>query len=166
MGLLSRASPIETWGELERAASARYWDALALALEDRRHAGGAAYMFGYAVEMLLKTAYYRVVGVRRAADVSLRRQQAGARARALGFRWVGNYHNLESWARLILEERRALGRPVSAALAGVFIQRVLVVASHWSEVLRYKHIAATSGEVRELFEAVEWIRGEHRSLWR
>ena len=166
LSLLTRISRHDTWPELERAALARYWDGFVLAGASDHRGTGAIYLFGYAIEMLLKTAYYRLRGIAGQTDLEPELRNVRQRAEALGFRWRGNYHNLDSWVRLLIEQRRTAGGALDPVTAGQLRRHVSLITSHWSEVLRYKDTAADETDVQEVFDSVEWIRERYSVLWR
>jgi hypothetical protein len=159
---LAVAEPFETWTGMERAAAQRFWDALVLATGEAGHEAGAIYLFGYVAEMLLKTAYFRFIGVPVGQDIApvLR----AVRNHSL---WTGrNLHDLRSWIDFLIDIRQLQGQPLSPLTAGAIRQRVLAVDAHWRESLRYTPQAATVIELDETFAGVEWLRDNHALLWR
>ena len=150
---------------MEAAARHRYLDGLLLATSDRERLTGAMYLLGYVAEILVKTAYYRLRGVRPFDDVADELHGMRNRARTLGFPWQGNWHNLESLAGLLVVERAATGSPMEPLFAAEFQARAASVGGHWSEILRYKEAATFESELDEVFESVEWLVANHAQLW-
>jgi len=159
---LAVAEPFETWPSMEQTAAQRFWDALALATGDAGHEAGAIYLLGYVAEMLLKTAYFRVVSVPTGQNITSHLQGARTHASWRG----GNLHNLRSWVILLGDVRAIQGNPWSAVTATTIERHVLTVNSHWRESLRYTSFAATGAELEEVFASVDWLRFNHFLLWR
>jgi hypothetical protein len=159
---LAVVEPFETWPGMELAAEQRFWDGLALASGVVDHRLGGVYLLGYSAEMLLKTAYFRFVGVPPGDDIApyLR----AVRAHAL---WRGrNLHDLRSWLDFLLDFRRAQGHPVALSIAGLARIQVLAVDVHWRESLRYASLRPLDQELNQVYESVEWLRNNHALLWR
>jgi len=164
LGLLARlnvAESFETWPTMERAAEARFWDGMVLAIDASDHSTGAVYLLGYVVEMLLKTAYFQMTGVSTNESLEPYLQQARKKPA-----WTGrNLHDLKSWAALINEVRFVRGKAWSPILAGSIERHVLIVSSHWRESLRYTSFTATNAELEEVLTSVGWLRANYDLLW-
>ncbi len=63
---------------------------LAVAMGDSGHETGAVYLLGYVAEMLLKTAYFRIISVPTGQNIAPHLQGARSHASWRG----GNLHNL------------------------------------------------------------------------
>jgi hypothetical protein len=155
--LLHRCRP-DSVREFQLAARQRFEDGVSLARTGRRTA--AIYVWGYAGEMLLKAAYFHALGfppTRTITPADLR--GAIANAARLGFPWVGNLHNLESWAQLLTSTRAAT--PGLAYASPPFANEVLAGARRvqrlWSETLRYHNNVAYLYEVSQVRVATEWL---------
>lgn len=164
MPLLSRIGQIEpcdTWPGMELAAVERFWDGLALAVSDVGRTTGSIYLLGYVTEMLLKTAYCRLVGVPASDDMyfTVRTDQS-----QMYFRGT-NLHNPVAWWQLILDSRISQGIPLNPIVAAQIEFQIRTVASNWRETLRYKHSGATDAELHETFGAVEWLRSNYPVLY-
>ena len=146
---------------MELAAEQRYWDSLTLALTGTGVETGAVYLLGYAVEVLLKTAYFRVVSVPSGQDIG---SPLLAARRSAAWRG-GNLHNLTSWFELLNDARYLQGNAWSIPTATAIELRVLTVSSHWRESLRYTSFAATNAELEEVFGSVDWLIGNYSLLW-
>jgi hypothetical protein len=140
------------------AAEQRYADGLRLAETDRRT--GAVYLWGYAVEMLLKAAYFRVVGsgprqpilrddLRAAVDL----------APTVNCHFPGrNFHHLIGWSDLLICTRLALGQPYSdPRFPAAITHHTRRVYQVWRETLRYHQNTAYQFEVTAVREGVEWF---------
>lgn len=163
MAFWSRLTTVETWPEIESAAEQRFWDGLALVTSGGRGETGAVYLFGYVVEMLLKTAYFRVRGVARHADTSTERRHARRLAAGYGRR---NDHDLNYWVFVLERMRDVSGRPLDPAVSGAIRFRVGIVADHWNESLRYRDAQPTEDEIHDVLRNVEWIREHYKDMWR
>src|SRR6185437_16834464 len=104
---LVKRSGRDSLGTLEASALVRMREAEVLYLDGQRL--GAVYLYGYAIEISLKTAYYRVIGLVPAAliDKGLHRIPAEKSIKAMiglpshpqGAASPG--HNVIGWARLL-----------------------------------------------------------------
>lgn len=168
MGLLERVSNVDTVAELDRASEHRYLDGIGLYLAHEFRSTGAVYVLGYVAEMLIKSAYYRVRGVGPCEDLRAELRGMEARAMALGYAWTAgrSRHQVESLAGLLAYERRARGCALLAELESGLLGHASLIASHWSESLRYKDAVATEHEVNEVLSSVEWLIANHSLLWR
>jgi hypothetical protein len=126
----------------------------------------AIYLWGYAAEMTIKSAYFKCVGYaqgRRIDKASL--DNAKYRARTVHrIAWPGNLHDIYSWALLLVAERSYLGRPYSTILASDFITQVSVVYRHWRETLRYHKNRAYPHEAQRVSAAVKWLLSNYGRL--
>jgi hypothetical protein len=168
LALRDRISRSDRWPELERASRERFLDALALATAAEERPTGAAYLAGYAAEILLKTAYYRVRGLAQSDDVAGELRGMQARASELGCTWrAGRYrHDLLDLASLLVQERQIRGEPFDSYFAAALAGHVVNLTQNWSEQLRYKDVLASAQELTELFESVIWILNSYETLWR
>lgn len=166
MGMLNRATPKDTWGEMTQAAERHYWDGLTLALAEHTQRVGAIYLLGYVAEILLKTAYYQIRRVRSNESVLAELRGMEGRATQLGFPWVGNRHNLRSIAKLLIEERLKIGHAMEPNMAGLLMYHTSRLAGHWSETLRYKNLTASEREMAEVYGSIDWLKKHYDNLWR
>lgn len=124
MPLVARLAGHHTIQEFRAAATLRYKEARRLIVAGDRLAG--IYLAGYAVEMLLKAAYFRLKG-RGPVDPITMADLNDARKHAIkdrGLNWPGNLHDLTRWRALLIEERKHLGNPYAAAFVRSFGARV------------------------------------------
>ena len=147
---------------MKSAAEQRYWDGLALALAGAGYETGALYLTGYAAEMLMKCAYFQVLGVPVIQDIAPHLQ--GARTHA--FWRGGNLHTLKSWFWLLNDVRFVGGIPWSATSAATIERYVLMVDVHWRESLRYTALPAAEAELNQAFIGADWLLTNYDLLWR
>jgi hypothetical protein len=121
---------------------------------------GAIYLSGYAVEMALKRAYFRLIGysLRDPIQTSDLHAAFGHARTALQFLNVGkNLHDLETWARLLVEERKLRQRPYGADRSRKLTGMVARLKLHWSEFLRYRANRPYQHEAAEALEIAGWV---------
>lgn len=126
----------------------------------------AAYLSGYVAEMVLKAAYFRLIGWSRTAVIR-RADLQNAQNRAthiLGILWVGNLHDLDGWLALLIQERMHLGQPYDANYARALGRRVAGITANWREYLRYYPNLPYRGEVRTVVENAAWLLAQYRYL--
>lgn len=169
VSLLDRISENDTIEEMEFAWQDRYWDSLTCALEERGFAAG--YLMGYAIEMLLKSAYFRFQGV--AADDDLRphlRRERGhphfAPKASTRKNRASGLHDIAAWADHLIAERARAGRALDALLAGRLLYEMGWVADNWSELLRYRRSIPVGEEIDRLLAVADWLTANHPVLWR
>lgn len=152
---------------MERAAEQRYLDGLSLATGPERRTTGAIYLLGYAAEMTLKAAYYRIRGVGPLDDLSPELRGMRSRARYLGFPWGSgrSRHDVEDLAGLLIFERQARRIGLDPYFSVILQGHVRVITEHWSEQLRYKEEVASEAEVTEFFRSVDWVISNYTLLW-
>jgi len=148
--------------EFRASAQQRFDDGLTAAVGGRGLA--AIYLWGYCAEMLLKAAYFSVLGLGEGTSLRMADHIAPAilMGRQLGIAWPksGQGHNVRAWAELLILERathpdRELEYPAD------FGDRVQAngqrIGQLWNETLRYHKNKPYSHEVAQVREAVEWI---------
>ena len=116
---------------------------------------------GYVAEMLLKCAYFQVIGVPDTHNLVSHLQGARTHASWRG----GNLHNLRSWFWLLNDVRSLRGVPWSPVTAATVERHVLTVDANWRESLRYTAFAATEVELNQVFLSVDWLRANYIQLW-
>jgi hypothetical protein len=158
---IAALEPYETWVSMERAGDERFWDGLVLAAGSEPRTTGAVYLFGYAAEMILKVAYFRFTGLAAAQDIA----PALRAARTTAHFHRQNLHYLMGWANLLIATRVAAGRPLHPVVAGLLQLHILQLQSHWSEVLRYRAVTAVPAELEEVYNSLDWLRANFRTLW-
>jgi hypothetical protein len=153
----------ESIREFRAAALRRYEEGISLALAGREYRTGAIYLWGYAAEMTLKAAYFRLLGLAETAVIGWGANILPAINRGrnvLGVVWPvpGQGHNVRAWADLLIAERAAMLGAAYAPVFGLQVQECgQNIGSLWSETLRYHKNVAYLYELRRVREAVEWL---------
>jgi hypothetical protein len=162
---MASLSTDHTIREFRAAATPRYNEGVRLAAADDRLA--AIYLWGYAAEMLLKAAYFRLVGwlPRQAVTMNDLKAARGYAIHALGIGWTtSNLHDLTKWAALLVEARRARGVPYPSGFSRAMTSRVGRIYLVWREYLRYRPNRPYRGEVWRTDEALRWLMEMYCSL--
>lgn len=164
MPFVSRSTGNHTIREFRLAAGQRYREAVHLATAGDRLA--AIYLCGYAAEMLLKAAYFRLIGRNPTAPITISDLQSAKHyaTTTLGLIGFGNLHSLTSWAELLVEERRLRGLPLPASMARGLHARVRRIYANWRETIRYRANRPYRGEVADTMQSVFWMLGQYRYL--
>ena len=149
-------SELETPQLLEIALIDRYksaYETLPLAEWD-----AAIYIFGYVAEMILKTAYFRVVGNSLAAPVKPMLSPARSRGEELipGVNH-DSYHSLRFWSELLRAERSDQGRGLLTDTENSLIEHTNNLYDKWMVEMRYHPNKATEADALEVAEAVQWL---------
>lgn len=145
-------------------------------LEAQGEALGAIYLCGYSVEIRLKAAYYRTIGLVPATviDPNLHRKPAEIRINVLPLlprhttppRPAAGHH-VVGWARLLEAERALPGRaPMAPAMAAAMRRHADNVFLCWVEFLRYRVNRPYDRELRAVADAAIWFRANSTRLWR
>ena len=141
--------------QYEVAAGERLLDAMAIALADGREASrGSVYLWGYVVEMILKAAYFRVLGWNPTVPVKL-----SAVAKTMGLKTVSarDGHDLSLLSRALMRERGLRGLETPGEIASDFDRRVARVSAAWSVDDRYDGSPTSSGLIGQMFEDASWF---------
>jgi hypothetical protein len=164
MPLIARLPAYHTIREFRAAATLRYHEATRLATGGDRLA--AIYLCGYAAEMLLKAAYFRLVGKGPNDSVTMADIQNGKHYAntTLGLGWATNLHDLTRWGQLLIEDRKYRHLPYAAAFARSLTARLQRIYLNWREHLRYHANRPHQGEVATTLQAVFWLLGQYRFL--
>jgi hypothetical protein len=135
---------------------------------------GAVYLFGYSIEIRLKVAYYRTIGLvpSSAIDIKLHRKPAEDAIDAMHLprpplRGRPPGHDVVGWALLLEQARAAPGNiPMDPAVVTRMHAHVDNVFLCWVEFLRYRANKPYNGEVTAVRNAARWFRANAASLWR
>ncbi len=155
---------------MEAASDDRYWDSLTCALSDRDFA--ACYLMGYAIETLMKTAFFRFAGVPVDANLASSLKTATkhplfAASKAASAMFAHGLHNVRAWAEYLIDARqRASGQALDPVVAGKLIFELSRFQNNWSEVLRYRASVAASAEFARFLAIADWLRDHYAVLWR
>jgi hypothetical protein len=154
--------------EFEKARHERLWDGVTLWVEGHQEsAAGAVYLLGYSVEMVLKCAYFRVLGLR-VSDLITSHELRSARAKAklLGITTdAESYHSVQFWCDLLRTHRRAANDPLPPGVEQRLVAETAVVYDRWWVEMRYKANRATPPVLGRLLEAAEWFDRAYPELY-
>ena len=124
---------------------------------------GAIYLWGYSAEMILKAAYFRLIGLAETDLITIAGhvQPAIDRGRSvLGIAWsrAGQGHNVRAWAELLVAEHAATPGAAYPTPFDVEVQeRGQAIGQLWSETLRYHKNVAYAYEMNQVRQASEWL---------
>ncbi len=170
---LVRRAGGDTLGKLESAARLRFREAEELRESEKL---GAIYLYGYSVEIRLKVAYYRTIGLvpKSAIDFKLHRKPAETAIKALpllpshgvtGGPAAG--HHIVGWALLLEQTRAAPGSiPMNWAFAVEMHRHANTIFARWVEFLRYRANNPYDMELKSVRTAATWFRDNAGQLWR
>jgi hypothetical protein len=130
--------------QYELAAVERLLDGMSIALtEGRGSSQGSVYLFGYVIEMVLKAAFFRVIGWNAAHPVQMARIAAtlGAPMKP------ADRHDLAVLSRALLAARIAAGLATAPAVSGEMSARAARAAGAWRVDARYDGTALPRGVV-------------------
>ncbi|HOB73075.1 MAG TPA: hypothetical protein PKG54_00990 [Phycisphaerae bacterium] len=173
MTLVSRAGG-DTLAKFESAARLRFREAERL--YEQGEALGAIYLYGYSVEICLKAAYYRTIGLvpSSAIDFKLHRKPAeneidgmeGLLKHPVGDGPKAGRH-VVGWARLLESTRgKPGGKPMDSDLATRMHEHALTIFECWAEFLRYRGNKPYNKELEAVRTAANWFRRNASRLWR
>lgn len=163
-----RKQPFDSIVQLETAARERFEEACLLRLARRPFI--AIYLFGYAIEMWLKAAYFHNEGICGVSDPLRQadRDRAWRQRQAAGFlRATVNQHDLDAWAHLLVFIRRVKGfhAPYAPTVEGAIRSNAATAYTHWNVEMRYQHISPVlASEVDEMLENAAWFSAHYSSL--
>jgi hypothetical protein len=150
----------ESIREFRATARQRFEDGLALRAAGQRT--GAIYLWGYTAEMILKAAYFALIGLGETDVVTWKRHLSPAISdgRTKGIIWPNAEagHNVRAWAELLVAERAsspatAFQPPLDLEVQGYARQ----IEQLWRPMLRYHKNFAYRHEVKQVHEAAEWF---------
>jgi hypothetical protein len=151
--------------EYEQARSDRLWDGTSLWSMNRDP--GAVYVLGYAAEITVKCAYFRVSGftiVQPIGHAELKTAQAKAQTLNLTTPREA-FHSIRFWADLLIEYRRAAARPLAGATEASLKAAVDAVYDCWWIEMRYKRAYSSRTDLERLAAAVDWIDNNYVALY-
>jgi hypothetical protein len=154
----------ETVADFDLAAESRYWDGCQLITQG--HGLGGVYLLGYAAEMILKHACFRVDRGRPADPAAgffgptrlwMRHHHAAIAPES--------YHSLLFWAYYLRGKRRETGVVLPDAVDWELVRRTRRLYSIWSVDLRYRDWTAPAAETQSVYDDVTWLRDTRIRLW-
>jgi HEPN domain-containing protein len=147
----------DTISRLVIAASSRYEEARYLS-EGGYHLS-AVYLAGYAAEMTIGAAYFRLVrkyGPNRELDQQ-DLQEILRSARILS-KLEDKSHPIDGLANLLIRDKSLLNPPgIEETIGQKLLERVGIIALNWGPRLRYRAIQATTQEADRVLKAARWI---------
>jgi hypothetical protein len=150
--------------DFEIAATERLREARSLLA--RGEGTGAAYSAGYAAEMHLKQAVFRVDGARPHDRVRTRLNPAKRWAQsAIPSYRFRDYHDILFWALVLRKKRIDRGRPLSEALSQNLVRLATRLSRAWSVHLRYHGREVTTIDAKTVLEDVAWFEKNRFRLW-
>jgi hypothetical protein len=157
----------ESIREFRASAQRRFDEGMALAANGYRT--GAIYLWGYSAEMLLKAAYFSVLGRAETAGLDWRGDIFPAirvgRGRGIAWPQQGQGHNVRAWAELLVLERAVTPAAAYPASFGQEVQACgQTIGQLWSETLRYHKNVAYWYEMNQVREAAEWLLANRNAL--
>jgi hypothetical protein len=154
--------------EFEQARHDRLWDGLTLWIQgDGSNSAGSVYLLGYAVEMALKCAYFRLVGLRVSDPIARGElRTAEARARVLGVATPPeSFHSVRFWCDLLRAHRSATRNPLATPLEQRLVAETGIVHDRWWVDMRYKANHTRPAELERLQEAATWFDRVYPDLY-
>ncbi len=123
---------------------------------------GAIYLWGYTAEMILKAAYFSLIGRAESAALTWRGDILPAieAGKLMKIAWPkpGQGHNVRAWSELLIAEHAATPGAAYPPLFGREVQACgQRIGQLWSESLRYHKNQAYWYEVNQVREATEWL---------
>lgn len=164
----------DTIASFERAAAARLRDATVLRRADRRLS--AVYLYGYAVEMWIRAAYFRTLYRSTGQpDTTPFRREHRERAvnewKALGLQKRPGPHDIEGWARLVVRKREQLARRAGSDVqlyesefANEIVNRAVILSLVWREYMRYRSPNVRAGEARSAAVEAAWFKKSYGNM--
>jgi hypothetical protein len=164
MALLSRLPSSDCIERFRRAVSQRFCEAESLAANGFPLA--SVYLHGYVVEMLLKAACFRIMGMNANAPIdSATFKRARSLGTSLGAGTPRNLHDILWWARFLVQLRAVDHRPFAAPFAGRLMGNANRVARNWRESLRYCTNRPRQSERTDVTSAALWFIEQYRFLY-
>jgi hypothetical protein len=156
---------LDTIAEFERAARQRFDEGVSLA--SAGFYGGAIYLHGYVVEMLLKAAAYKLLGLE---PTDLVEDQ-----RAIVEEWIAEYvlgskkkprpHDLDAWAQWLIFYRRViLGSPYPSGFSLELGANKDVIEHFWIPSMRYRQLSLPATDAADVRAAAQWFLAEYPNL--
>jgi hypothetical protein len=164
MPLIARTPAHHTIRQFHSAAKHRHNEAVRLSTANDRL--GGSYLCGYAGEMLLKAAYFRLRGWLPNASITMRDLQDARRhaITALGLLWAGGLHELDGWRDLLIGERRRRRIAYPGRFQRTLKAWVNRLMDNWRPEIRYCTNRPYAGEVNVTFAAVSWLFAQFHAL--
>ncbi len=157
----------ETIASFEAAAEEKYEDGFNLMAS--ASPGNGIYLMGYAAEMLLKSAYFRILGLAEVTPITWQHlTRARSDAATLGVTASDeHFHNVEFWGELVIKKRTQQARGLSPALETELAQRTQRLALNWFVEMRYRSLQGVAKQdIEDVLDDVIWIKSNQERFWR
>ncbi len=128
---------------------------------------GAIYLWGYAVEMTIKAAFFRTLGFDDEKRLQINPQSVRGQAATYGLTWQGrSLHDLKEWTRLLIAVRASplIATRMTTSAASELRRRSSSVAGLWAEWMRYHAVVASSAELLRMQLQAKWFVDRFDSL--
>jgi hypothetical protein len=147
---------------LEAAAPWRMAEAATLEKSGRR--GAAVYLFGYAVEIWLTAACYRICGYSVGSLIDQRiRSRLVAEARNLRL-MSSEPHDFAGWVRYLILIRKQTSAGYGRSFAVELETRVSDLYENWKPRMRYKAVTPSAAELNQVRDAALWMQERYNRL--
>jgi hypothetical protein len=154
---------IDTVRKLEAAVPWRLEEAEILKEAGRRLA--AIYMYGYAVEMLVGAAYFRLIEYGLDTDITSQARRLAEKQARQEKLMSSEPHDLSGWAKLLIVTRQRRSTGFSQSLAMQLRFQADVVYDRWRPNLRYRTLVPTLNDVSAVRHAALWFQDQYGKLW-
>jgi hypothetical protein len=155
----------ETISDMSLAVEQKFWEGIELCVAGRHGAG--IYLLGYAAEMYLKIASFRLDGANPADFVAPRLARARNLLRTHPFQIAHeHYHSLLFWLASVRALRQRRGTRFERNFEGELVHRVRRLYGVWWVEMRYHPNYASVYDVNRMFQDVGWLRRHLVRLWR
>ena len=162
MDLIDRIG-FDTIEKLEAAAPARLAEAMVLQTEGRYLA--AIYLCGYAAEMWMGSAYFRLLNYAPDREIEVSRRNTAVKAARERKIKSHASHPLDGWVRLLVEEKPKLKPPAyDSDFALDLVTKVDSIGRHWWPNLRYRDIDPGREIAVEITDSTQWLRQNYPAM--
>ncbi len=171
MALIKRQKPKDSIKKFELSAQHKYQAGLTLI--DGGDAATGIEQLGYAVEMLLKSAYFRFmrsrIGLQRITSITTGQMLRDAAREGIRLHICydpESYHSLLFWALLLAAIRRDHAQPLPPEIEREMLDRMRELHLLWMIEHRYQNKNYRSTDVARMYLNVTWLLEKHEQLWR
>jgi len=124
-------------------------------------------LLGYFVEITVKCAFFRVLGIR--FDEPIRKQDIKAAAELVLDDFSirepkEGYHNPLFWSLALIAVRERMGDPLPSELAFELVSRAQRLKSSWAPSMRYASDASLPEDWLEMDRDAKWLRAMYGEL--
>ncbi len=131
--------------------------------------GEGVNVIGYVGELLLKSSYFRIIGLSDTTPIT-RQHLRDARAEAASLGAVSNdeqFHNIEFWGELVIKKRIQQGRSLPGAFQTQLEYHTQRLAQNWFVEMRYHDLQGVDiKDVEDVLDDIIWIKTNYKDFWR